>query len=137
MILRWKPSNWQSPRNWPSYRVHLAPVRSYFWKDGFHGFASEKRVSIFSSVSSICSGKTYVGLKIAQALLANQELREDNTPMLVVCYTNHALDQFLEGKPNGLTSSSDQGLFKTFVFKSEGEKSQTLLPDMNFISLWM
>ncbi|KAM3621818.1 uncharacterized protein V6R79_016437 [Siganus canaliculatus] len=46
------------------------------------------------------TGKTYVGLKIAQALLTNQDLwrgRLGRTPMLVVCYTNHALDQFLEG----------------------------------------
>ncbi|XP_041672918.1 NFX1-type zinc finger-containing protein 1 isoform X2 [Cheilinus undulatus] len=44
------------------------------------------------------TGKTYVGLKIAQALLTNQGLwRRDGAPMLVVCYTNHALDQFLEG----------------------------------------
>ncbi|XP_042361275.1 NFX1-type zinc finger-containing protein 1 isoform X2 [Plectropomus leopardus] len=46
------------------------------------------------------TGKTYVGLKIAEALLTNQNLwteRFGNAPMLVVCYTNHALDQFLEG----------------------------------------
>ncbi|KAM9410372.1 NFX1-type zinc finger-containing protein 1 [Pholidichthys leucotaenia] len=46
------------------------------------------------------TGKTYVGLKIAEALLTNENLWRDrlgNAPMLVVCYTNHALDQFLEG----------------------------------------
>ena len=63
------------------------------------------------------TGKTYVGLKIVQALLKNQkywrgcdqqtparvlldepvEKRTVGSPMLVVCYTNHALDQFLEG----------------------------------------
>ncbi|XP_070700533.1 NFX1-type zinc finger-containing protein 1 [Pempheris klunzingeri] len=46
------------------------------------------------------TGKTYVGLKIAQALLDNTGLwrtRFGTAPMLVVCYTNHALDQFLEG----------------------------------------
>ncbi|XP_073324275.1 NFX1-type zinc finger-containing protein 1 [Pagrus major] len=46
------------------------------------------------------TGKTYVGLKIAQALLTNQHLWRNPlgmAPMLVVCYTNHALDQFLEG----------------------------------------
>lgn len=41
------------------------------------------------------TGKTYVGLKIAHALLTND--RYGSAPMLVVCYTNHALDQFLEG----------------------------------------
>ncbi|XP_048877737.1 NFX1-type zinc finger-containing protein 1 [Brienomyrus brachyistius] len=45
------------------------------------------------------TGKTYVGLKIAQALLKNSDMWSDlvTTPVLVVCYTNHALDQFLEG----------------------------------------
>ncbi|XP_077192287.1 NFX1-type zinc finger-containing protein 1 [Paroedura picta] len=42
------------------------------------------------------TGKTYVGLKIVQALLANSATRAES-PILVVCYTNHALDQFLEG----------------------------------------
>ncbi|KAM4691833.1 NFX1-type zinc finger-containing protein 1 [Rhinophrynus dorsalis] len=46
------------------------------------------------------TGKTYVGLKIARALLTNTEawqLNGHSYPVLVVCYTNHALDQFLEG----------------------------------------
>uniref|UniRef100_A0AAV2M8Z6 Zinc finger, NFX1-type containing 1 n=1 Tax=Knipowitschia caucasica TaxID=637954 RepID=A0AAV2M8Z6_KNICA len=43
------------------------------------------------------TGKTYVGLKIAHALLTNQALWRNSSPILVVCYTNHALDQFLEG----------------------------------------
>ena len=49
--------------------------------------------------------KTYIGLKIAKALLHNKTVWCNrntannlpvNSPMLVVCYTNHALDQFLE-----------------------------------------
>ncbi|XP_015210459.1 NFX1-type zinc finger-containing protein 1-like isoform X2 [Lepisosteus oculatus] len=45
------------------------------------------------------TGKTFVGLKIVKALLANSHLWRsgDSCPILVVCYTNHALDQFLEG----------------------------------------
>ncbi|XP_069814290.1 NFX1-type zinc finger-containing protein 1-like [Dendropsophus ebraccatus] len=44
------------------------------------------------------TGKTYVGLKIMHALLNNSNLwKMGNSPVLVVCYTNHALDQFLEG----------------------------------------
>ncbi|XP_067120945.1 NFX1-type zinc finger-containing protein 1-like isoform X2 [Centruroides vittatus] len=45
------------------------------------------------------TGKTYIGLKIAQMLLENSNVwnLSNNTPILVVCYTNHALDQFLEG----------------------------------------
>lgn len=46
------------------------------------------------------TGKTYVGLKIVQALLTNEsvwQINDQKFPILVVCYTNHALDQFLEG----------------------------------------
>ncbi|XP_046375690.1 NFX1-type zinc finger-containing protein 1-like [Haliotis rufescens] len=45
------------------------------------------------------TGKTYVGLKIVKALLHNDQMwkKQHRAPMLIVCYTNHALDQFLEG----------------------------------------
>uniref|UniRef100_A0A914XBR8 NFX1-type zinc finger-containing protein 1 n=1 Tax=Plectus sambesii TaxID=2011161 RepID=A0A914XBR8_9BILA len=45
------------------------------------------------------TGKTYVGHQIARLLLANERLWNPSKkhPMLVVCFTNHALDQFLEG----------------------------------------
>lgn len=63
------------------------------------------------------TGKTHLGLRIAKALLHNsnywrgvnmseenlkqarkdQQKEEQLHPMLIVCYTNHALDQFLEG----------------------------------------
>ncbi|XP_046388078.1 NFX1-type zinc finger-containing protein 1-like [Ischnura elegans] len=42
------------------------------------------------------TGKTYLGLKIAEVLLENTR-KSQRGPILVVCYTNHALDQFLEG----------------------------------------
>ncbi|XP_054273692.1 NFX1-type zinc finger-containing protein 1-like [Macrosteles quadrilineatus] len=44
------------------------------------------------------TGKTFLGLKIAHALLKNAHVwNENSTPIFVVCFTNHALDQFLEG----------------------------------------
>ncbi len=45
------------------------------------------------------TGKTYIGLKIVQSLLINKKLWNTSSkkPILLVCYTNHALDQFLEG----------------------------------------
>lgn len=45
------------------------------------------------------TGKTFIGLKIAQTLLHNSDVWKHNEqlPILVVCFTNHALDQFLEG----------------------------------------
>ena len=44
------------------------------------------------------TGKTYVGAKIVRCLLENRDAwdPQHNSPMLMVCYTNHALDQFLE-----------------------------------------
>ncbi|XP_065913577.1 NFX1-type zinc finger-containing protein 1-like [Dysidea avara] len=45
------------------------------------------------------TGKTHIGLKIVDILLKNKEIWDplQHSPILVVCYTNHALDQFLEG----------------------------------------
>ena len=46
------------------------------------------------------TGKTYIGLKIVEALLSNKEVWNSSgskSPILIMCYTNHALDQFLEG----------------------------------------
>ncbi|XP_068724766.1 uncharacterized protein [Montipora capricornis] len=44
------------------------------------------------------TGKTFVGTKIVRCLLENRDAwdPQHNSPMLMVCYTNHALDQFLE-----------------------------------------
>lgn len=46
------------------------------------------------------TGKTYLGLKIVKVLLNNRHIWRpafNSGPILVVCFTNHALDQFLEG----------------------------------------
>lgn len=46
------------------------------------------------------TGKTFLGLKIVQTLLHNSsawKTKNNQGPILVICYTNHALDQFLEG----------------------------------------
>ena len=43
------------------------------------------------------TGKTFVGVKIMQVLLhLKNKLNAMAAPVVVVCYTNHALDQFLE-----------------------------------------
>lgn len=63
------------------------------------------------------TGKTFIGLKVIRALLDNRGARGlgANGPILIVCFTNHALDQFLEGimqfEPNvvriGMRSKSE------------------------------
>lgn len=52
------------------------------------------------------TGKTYVGAKIVRCLLENRRAWDPRhiSPMLMVCYTNHALDQFLEKVLNFLPS---------------------------------
>ena len=53
------------------------------------------------------TGKTYIGLKIVETLLNNRASWDPTctSSIVVVCYTNHALDQFLEGiiKQKGVT----------------------------------
>lgn len=47
------------------------------------------------------TGKTYIGLRIAKSIIENMyETNILRKPIVVVCYTNHALDQFLEGLIN-------------------------------------
>lgn len=43
------------------------------------------------------TGKTFLGLKIAQTLIKNYAVWYRSSPILVICFKNHALDQFLEG----------------------------------------
>ena len=60
------------------------------------------------------TGKTYVGLKVVETILGNHLVETDtpitnqDTPILVVCYTNHALDQFLEG----ILKFCDEGIIR-------------------------
>ena len=47
------------------------------------------------------TGKTFIGVKLVQLLLHNKHTwwnkpNERHRPILMICYTNHALDQFLE-----------------------------------------
>ncbi|XP_025196987.1 NFX1-type zinc finger-containing protein 1-like isoform X1 [Melanaphis sacchari] len=44
------------------------------------------------------TGKTFIGLRIARSIIENMYVTNIlKRPIVVVCYTNHALDQFLEG----------------------------------------
>ncbi|XP_033759736.1 LOW QUALITY PROTEIN: NFX1-type zinc finger-containing protein 1-like [Pecten maximus] len=92
---------------WPSAeQLHLDP--SQF--EAFHAALTQEFVLIQGPPGT---GKTHVGLQIAKALLHNRDVWQGNhvrrhtnirnmsletkEQMLVVCYTNHALDQFMEG----------------------------------------
>lgn len=55
------------------------------------------------------TGKTFIGLKIVEALLVNRLIwdQDKSSPILVICYTNHALDQFLEGIKNNWVNGKE------------------------------
>ena len=75
------------------------------------------------------TGKTYIGLKIVETLLKNMqnwnslERLRCRSPILVMCYTNHALDQFLEGI---LKIFHDQGKENDLLRIGFGTKSEEL-----------
>ncbi|XP_067650930.1 NFX1-type zinc finger-containing protein 1-like [Haliotis asinina] len=77
--------NWPPQRFYDLNEVQLQAVKT----------ALTKELAIIQGPPG--TGKTYVGLKIMQVLLKNKDLLGPNNRILVVCYTNHALDQFLEG----------------------------------------
>ncbi|KAH9515708.1 NFX1-type zinc finger-containing protein 1, partial [Bulinus truncatus] len=87
------------------------------------------------------TGKTYVGLKIMKCLLENAASRhEENEPILVVCYTNHALDQFLEEMlpfcPDGIVrvgGKNDSEKLKKFNLKELRRKKSRSLSTRNCI----
>ena len=66
------------------------------------------------------TGKTYLGIKIVETLLQNRNIWNPepsfHSPIVVLCYTNHALDQFLEGLLN----------LNTFKIKRIGGRSQNV-----------
>uniref|UniRef100_A0A915JJM3 DNA2/NAM7 helicase helicase domain-containing protein n=1 Tax=Romanomermis culicivorax TaxID=13658 RepID=A0A915JJM3_ROMCU len=74
------------------------------------------------------TGKTFIGYSITKALLENENVfRTSDTPILVVCYTNHALDQFLEG----ITTFMKQGLIRIGGRSKNPNMEQYLLKNVN------
>lgn len=78
-------------QSWPSHdELDLDP--SQF--EALHAALTRELVVIQGPPGT---GKTFIGLKIAQILIENKLETKRRTPILVVCLTNHALDQFLMG----------------------------------------
>ena len=91
--------NWEAnviitePASWPSFShtcLDESQLRAF-------KSALTKEVSVIQGPPG--TGKTYIGLKIIEAYLQNRSIWDcmKESPILVICYTNHALDQFLEG----------------------------------------
>nr|XP_020660108.1 NFX1-type zinc finger-containing protein 1-like [Pogona vitticeps] len=85
----------------------VSPLNAHLWTPRLFPHLDESQISALRMALSTefaliqgppGTGKTFIGLKLLEVLLDNQALwNQDRTPCLVVCYTNHALDQFLEG----------------------------------------
>ncbi|KAJ8946031.1 hypothetical protein NQ318_023280 [Aromia moschata] len=90
-----------------SYDVDGAKLYPLFWPDGasHYGLNDSQQAAFRAALTQEIAviqgppgtGKTFIGLKIAQTLLKNRTIWHERGPILVICYTNHALDQFLEG----------------------------------------
>lgn len=90
---------------------NVSPYDQSTWPDGDEIGLNESQYRAFQSAlqreftviqGPPGTGKTYLGLKIIHTLLNNCHLwKEDedqeSCPILVLAYTNHALDSFLEG----------------------------------------
>lgn len=65
------------------------------------------------------TGKTFIALELVRTLLENDSNWKEHGPIIVVCLTNHALDQFLEGSLEHT---------KSVVRMGGRSKSETLAP---------
>lgn len=88
-------------------RYNFVPLNPFNWPSAAQLGLDESQYRAFQAAltKEFCviqgppgTGKTYIGLKVAEVLLKNRLLWNKNRgPILVICFTNHALDQFLEG----------------------------------------
>lgn len=77
---------------WPSSEVLQMDINQY---EAFKGALTKEFAMIQGPPGT---GKTYIGLEIVRTIIENLYCTNKLTnPIMVVCMTNHALDQFLEG----------------------------------------
>ena len=90
------------PKDVNIYDLQLDQVSSSFNESQTRAFkmALTKKIAVIQGPPG--TGKTYVGQKIARVLLRSASLWQEDgnlSPILMVSYTNHALDEFLGGLP--------------------------------------
>ncbi|XP_034832101.1 NFX1-type zinc finger-containing protein 1-like isoform X1 [Maniola hyperantus] len=99
-----KSSNKNEELSFPVLDTNQWPTSQSFGLDqsqmDAYSFALTREFAVIQGPPG--TGKTYLGVKIASTILRNLSL--EGTPMLIICYTNHALDQFLEGILNVTTN---------------------------------
>lgn len=100
---------WQDSQRWTKHKLLLWKQRSQKKSRSFKALLEQVPFSFL--FPSFLLGKTFVGIQIIRALLTfnpriiQYEMDRQNGanhlgPILCVCYTNHALDQFLVGLLN-------------------------------------
>uniref|UniRef100_A0A914YV12 RZ-type domain-containing protein n=1 Tax=Panagrolaimus superbus TaxID=310955 RepID=A0A914YV12_9BILA len=83
-----------------NFQRYLTPAHLGMDQSQFDALANTLQSDLAIIQGPPGTGKTFMGLQIANLLISNPRLWQsvtDKRPILVVCYTNHALDQFLEG----------------------------------------
>ncbi|CAF1289347.1 unnamed protein product [Adineta steineri] len=91
---KYKSVNILDTNQWPtSDELHLNPKQHEALMS-----ALTRKVALIQGPPG--TGKTYLGVRIVEMLLHNRSVwcpsSEQSTPILLICQTNHALDQFLE-----------------------------------------
>ena len=86
------PANFNIFKRWPSHEItglNESQIKAL-------QMALTHKVALIQGPPG--TGKTFIGEKIVETLLINKTkwYSQNSSPILVVCYTNHALDQFLE-----------------------------------------
>lgn len=77
---------------WPSAETLHMDINQY---EAFKGALTKEFAMIQGPPGT---GKTYIGLEIVKIIIENMyNTKKLTNPIMVVCMTNHALDQFLEG----------------------------------------
>lgn len=77
---------------WPSAETLDMDINQY---EAFKGALTKEFTMIQGPPGT---GKTYIGLEIVKIIIENMyDTNKLTNPIMVVCMTNHALDQFLEG----------------------------------------
>ncbi|XP_061173740.1 NFX1-type zinc finger-containing protein 1-like [Saccostrea echinata] len=90
------------PTSWPSAEeLHMNPSQYEAFKSSL-----TKEFCIIQGPPG--TGKSYLGLQIVKSLLANTTFWSKGriSPIILVCFTNHALDQFLENILNSIDKTS-------------------------------
>lgn len=109
-------------RDWPSSEeLHMNPIQ-------YEAFKAALTNEFCLIQGPPGTGKSYLGIQIVKALLANTRCwsRDRTSPILMICFTNHALDQFLENIVDSVDETS-----KSRIVRVGGRSSNKVIEDIS------